>query len=337
MTTVMAGERLLPGEAAAIQQIVETMTRMLRRDYPNGTLARRAAHAKSTGFVRAEFTVAEVASDLRHGLFANPRRYDAWIRFSNSSPQVQNDRKRDVRGMAVKLLDVPGDKLLSDERPATTHDFVMTNGKAFFLSNPTEFAEFIRCAEAGRPFAYFLGRNPLKWKLRQLNIVRTCLIRTENVLASSYWSQTPYRLGPHIVKFCALPIETAAPRGKSADLVSALRDTLSAGDVTFRFCVQRQGDARANPIEDPSIVWDEQIAPLQTVATIRIPQQTPASLPALDMAEQFSFSPWHALPDHEPLGGINRARRVVYEQLSKVRHQLNGVVPTEPFNLESSR
>lgn len=335
MTTMMAGEQPLPGEAAAIQQIVETMTRMLERDCPAGTLARRAAHAKSTGFVRAEFTVGEVAPDLRHGLFANPRRFDAWIRFSNSSPQVQNDRKRDVRGMAVKLLDVPGEKLLSDERSATTHDFVMTNGKAFFLSNPIEFAEFIRCAEAGRPFAYFFGWNPLKWRLRQLNIVRTCLVRTENVLASSYWSQTPYRLGPHIVKFCALPVETAPPRSSPADLFSALSDTLSAGDATFRFCVQRQGDSRTNPTEDPSIEWDEQIAPLQAVATIRIPQQTPASLPALDLAEQFSFSPWHALPAHEPLGGINRARRVVYEQLSKARHQMNGVVSTEPSNMES--
>lgn len=335
--TAKAGDQPLPGEAAAIQQIAETMTRMLRRDYPAGTLARRAAHAKSTGFVRAEFTVGEVAPDLRHGLFATPRRYDAWIRFSNSSPQVQSDRKRDVRGMAVKLLGVPGDKLLSDERSATTHDFVMTNGKAFFLSNPIEFAEFIRCAEAGRPFAYFFGWNPLNWKLRQLNIVRTCLVRPENVLASSYWSQTPYRLGPHVVKFCALPIETTAPRGKPADLFSALSSTLGAGEATFRFCIQRQGDPRRNPIEDPSVAWDEQVAPLQTVATIRIPQQTPASLPALETAEQLSFSPWHALLEHEPLGGINRARRVVYEQLSRARHKMNGVVPAEPSEMEPLR
>jgi hypothetical protein len=35
-----------------------------------------------------------------------------------------------------------------------------------------------------------------------------------------------------------------------------------------------------------------------------------------------SFTPWHALPEHKPLGSINRLRKVVYERISNTRHQL---------------
>jgi len=33
---------------------------------------------------------------------------------------------------------------------------------------------------------------------------------------------------------------------------------------------------------------------------------------------------------HRPLGGINRVRRVVYEAISSLRHQLNLAPRTEP-------
>jgi hypothetical protein len=45
-----------------------------------------------------------------------------------------------------------------------------------------------------------------------------------------------------------------------------------------------------------------------------------------------SFTPWHALPEHEPLGGINRVRRAVHESLSDFRHALNLVPREEPIS-----
>ena len=45
-----------------------------------------------------------------------------------------------------------------------------------------------------------------------------------------------------------------------------------------------------------------------------------------------SFTPWHTLAEHRPLGGINRIRRSAYRASSAVRHQLNGVAEKEPIS-----
>jgi hypothetical protein len=81
------------------------------------------------------------------------------------------------------------------------------------------------------------------------------------------------------------------------------------------------------PVEDPTIPWD---APYQKVATIRIPPQTFDTPEQLAFCENLSFTPWHALPEHRPLGGINRARKAVYAAVSAQRHELNGVPEREP-------
>ena len=53
--------------------------------------------------------------------------------------------------------------------------------------------------------------------------------------------------------------------------------------------------------------------------------------------ENLSFSPWHCLDDHRPLGGINRARRFVYQYISALRHELNQAPSKEPkdFDIDS--
>lgn len=44
--------------------------------------------------------------------FLPGKTYQAWIRFSNGSKDAQQaDIKKDARGMAIKLLGVPGEKL----------------------------------------------------------------------------------------------------------------------------------------------------------------------------------------------------------------------------------
>ena len=51
------------------------------------------------------------------------------------------------------------------------------------------------------------------------------------------------------------------------------------------------------------------------------------------ISENLSFTPWHSLSEHRPLGGIARARRVIYESISKLRHAANGVVRQEPDSI----
>jgi len=101
-------------------------------------------------------------------------------------------------------------------------------------------------------------------------------------------------------------------------------------EVSFDFMVQLQTDPVKMPVEDATIVWDEKLSPFQKVATIRIPKQNP-DLPAqLETSEHLSFTPWHSLPDHRPLGNTNRIRRTVYELISRLRHQKNKVARKEP-------
>jgi hypothetical protein len=60
-----------------------------------------------------------------------------------------------------------------------------------------------------------------------------------------------------------------------------------------------------------------------------------------DVSEQMAFfdnlswNPWNALPEHRPLGGINRARKSVYEDSSGLRHKTTGVAPIIPTGRES--
>jgi hypothetical protein len=98
----------------------------------------------------------------------------------------------------------------------------------------------------------------------------------------------------------------------------------------FDFMVQLRADGNAMPVEDPTVEWDERAAPFVPVARITIPQQDFDTQERREFAENLSFTPWHGLDAHRPLGGINRVRRTVYETISRLRHELNGVQRAEP-------
>ena len=80
---------------------------------------------------------------------------------------------------------------------------------------------------------------------------------------------------------------------------------LAAHPARFDFLVQPQGDPAAMPVDDPTIPWDETASPPIKVATLVIPPQTFAARSQLEFAETLSFTPWHTLPVHSPLGAIN--------------------------------
>ena len=61
-----------------------------------------------------------------------------------------------------------------------------------------------------------------------------------------------------------------------------------------------------------------------------MPPQTFDSPRQMDYAEHLSFTPWHSLPEHRPIGGVNRIRKTVYEQISTLRHNANGKPRREP-------
>jgi hypothetical protein len=98
--------------------------------------------------------------------------------------------------------------------------------------------------------------------------------------------------------------------------------------------VQRRTDPGAMPIEDATVEWREADAPFVQVATITIPAQRFDSPQQMAFAEHVAFTPWHTRPEHEPLGGVNRTRRTVYQAVSALRSELNGVIRREPVSLD---
>jgi hypothetical protein len=328
-------------EAAAVASIVASLERSLAREYPDGTLARRDAHPKHHGLVRASFEVGrDVPGALRHGVFAEPARYDAWVRFSNGAPRVEADTKKDQRGMAIKLVGVPGEKLLGDERDAVTQDFLVASAPRFFIRDASSYAAFAQAAStppAVRLLGFFFGWNPLAWRVHEFRALVGSLARTADLLATRYWSQAPSRLGPHVVKYSARPLDPGpyASPGASPDFLrERLAERLAASPARFEFLVQRYVDDARTPVEDATIEWLEQDAPFERVATLTIPAQDFQLAAQMALAEHLSFTPWHSLPAHEPVGGINRIRREVYRAISAYRHRQNGVARREPRSLD---
>ncbi|GAB4385131.1 MAG: hypothetical protein Kow00121_49690 [Elainellaceae cyanobacterium] len=291
----------------------------------------RGQHPKSHGTVWAEFTVApDLPENLRVGVFQQPEKtYPAWIRFSNGS--AMDDTQGGLHGMAIKLTGVEGDKVLESEKAAKTQDFVMGDHPVFFMRNAKEFAGFFAALAENKgklPVEFFLPDRTQELKILQAFQQK----QINNPLGATYWSQTPYQFGNQAIKFAVKPThQISAEMGTTRDyLRSSLVDYLKNQDATFDFLIQLQGDTEKTPIEDPTVEWTEQNAPLQKVATIRIPRQVFDTLEQNAFGEALSFTPWHSLPEHQPLGSINLARKAVYQATSEQRHQEMGIAMEEP-------
>lgn len=335
---VDAEDRSVRGEREAIERVAAlSVAQMEADDSPDVRPVLRDQHAKSHGCVRAEFEVsANLPDALRRGLFAEPRTYAAWIRFSSGSggPALRSDAVRDAHGMAIKVMGVDGPHVLGSELVERTQDFVLANSPVFFCREPIEYVELVSRVNEDRILRFFFGWNPRRWKVHQfINLVRATKRKVRNPLEIRYWSQTPSSLGPIAVKYSAAPHGTRprATRSKGADVLETeMARTLQSGSARFDFMVQVQQDPTRMPIDDPTIRWNERASPFHTVATITIPSQIFSTDERREFAENLSFTPWHSLVEHRPLGGINRARRVVYEATSAYRHAANGVPRIEP-------
>jgi hypothetical protein len=323
-----AGETIPAAERTAVQTIVASIEAQVRKAAQTAP-ARRDAHPKAHGCVRAEFRVLDnLPVALRVGIFEQPRSYQALIRFSNGSGTPQDDKVGDGRGMAVKLLGV-------EKSRSTTQDFIMINHPAFFVRNAADYVDFQTASPQWRFF--FPGWNPLRWRLHEFLVARAITShKLYNPLDSRYWSMTPYLFGNTPGKFSATPAGPVSPYHDTTGpdfLHDNLVRHLASGPAEFNFMVQLRGNAATMPIEDPTIEWAETEAPFVSVARIVIPQQDFDDVAQRELGETLSFSPWHGLDAHRPLGGINRVRRTVYDTISRIRHELRGVERVEPAHL----
>jgi hypothetical protein len=191
----------------------------------------------------------------------------------------------------------------------------------FVTKDVAGFADFIAAIEGGTLslIGHFITHPRLLWLFLR---ART---RCGSPLELRYGSTTPYQFGPRVVKYSVRPqIDSPTPIQSRPDadyLRLAMARTLAQREARFDFLVQIQTDAERMPIEDPRVVWDEFSSPFVKLATIRIPAQEFDTESQRVLGENMHFTPWHSLPEHRPLGGVNRGRKVIYEEMSRFRNK----------------
>jgi hypothetical protein len=331
------GEHLDPNEALLAQRLAAVIDATVRRQYGPGN-ARRDAHPKGHGCVGAEFRIDDnLDPRFAKGVFIPGKAYQAWVRFSNGNPDPNKpDTDGMERGMSIKLMGVPGNKILESEREDTTQDFVMMSHPVFFLKDASDAVPFFE--ELGSESTLDKLKIPFTLGFGQLyTLLKINSLKISNPLQARYWTPVPYQLGVGpdrmVIKYSAQSCSASVdpmPRNAGPNFLrEAMRNTLAKGDACMNFMIQPRTSNNLD-VEDARTQWSEEDAPFYKIATIHIPKQQFDSAEQLAFCENLSFTPWHALPDHTPLGSINRLRKVVYERISNTRHQLNKTQRTEP-------
>lgn len=318
----------------AVQKLISLLrAKMLRENIPPGKM-KRDAHPKMIGLVQAEFSINKnLPQELRVGLFAEEKTYPTWVRFSNQMAPPTGDNVKDIRGMALKLIDVQGKKVLEGQEDLKTHDFITVSTNVFVTKNIIEFADMIGAIIAGKlkMLVYFI-KNP-----RNLYHFLISNKRFGSLLEVQFYSVSPYTFGDRTVKYSIKPQSDSqtvvAPTSTQNYLSTVMTTQLSEKAYYFDFMVQFQGDPKKMPVDDLSTVWKESESPFIKVATLKLPRQKFNSPEQKAFGDALSFSPWHCLPEHTPLGSVNRARKIVYHTLSLFRHQQNKLPLTEPTSL----
>ncbi len=335
----LAEERPIADEESHIQSIIDDMRAQMAGRFRPGAYE-RGGNTKTHGVLRGEVTVrADVPAAMRHGVFATPRTFPAWVRFSGPGPDVPKDID-DVGfvSMTIKLMDVPGPKLLDDER--LTQDLLCICTPTFVTPDCRANARLQHWSLQHTPIWYFL--DPRDHHLLDFWMQGLWNKTQSNPLGERYYSCVPYLLGEgqamQYAFFPKTPVERRIPRLPLRPPDNYLRDnmvsTLNAGDVEFEILVQLQTDAHLMPIENAAVRWPESLSPHVPVATLRIPHQRFDFVAQMNFAKVLSYNPWHCLPEHRPLGNQSRTRLRLYSELSRFRQEMNGTPHVEPTGAE---
>lgn len=323
-------ERVTADEAALGAAMTERILEIGERHRAAGESIPRFNQPKTVACATATFEVPPLDDDLAVGLFAEPGRYEALVRFANATRQ--DDRDKDLRGASLRLFGVPEAESLSS--PPGQQDFLFNSHPALFAGTPEAFYRFVEAVADERLWWYFV--NPLAPQPRSLMIALRARSQPESPLAVTYWSTTPYRFGEgravkYSLRSCAGdPAPMAAPDPDHPDhLRHALAEQLEEGEACLSFQVQFQTDPEAMPIEDASVVWDEEASPFRPVGRLTLHRQAIDTPQALARCESLIFNPWNSHPAHRPLGGINRLRRAIYQAAGAQRTTHNATLSGE--------
>jgi hypothetical protein len=346
-----AMEILDPQEIETIKGLVETISKIQTVVARDTGHAHRGVHAKAQGVLVGELKVLPgLPPVLAQGLFATPAAYPAALRLSSIPGDLLDDSVSTPRGAALKVVGVPGQRVAGSEGDVT-QDFLFASGKAFNSSNPQGFLRNLKLLAATTDKAPGL-KKILSSVLRGVEKAvestgkQSATLLTlggypeVHILGDEFYTQAPLLYGDYMAKLAlkpssanlrALSQKALDLRGHPDGIRQAVIEFFATQPAVWDLQAQLCTHLDDMPIEDPSVPWPEDQSPYVTVAQLHMPAQSAWSAENVErINEAMSFSPWHALAAHRPLGGIMRVRKEVYEAAVRLRAAHNQRTIVEP-------
>jgi len=345
-------EQVEPEEARVIAEIVAEMAANARVNFDRHRHAIRDAHAKSNAILKARLTVHDgLPAHLRQGVFAEPVTYDAVVRLSSAPGDIHTDEIPAPRGFAIKLIGVPGGRLLP-ELGGNNQDFLMVNFPVIVFGTIAKYQWMLKLAEknAHAPDLFqklVAGTARLAEGAVELfggtpGAALQGLARDNNhPIGETYHTQAAIRFGAYIAKLSLAPksanVRVLTDRPVEVDGFSTLRDVVvehfRSQGAEYELRAQLCTDIGTMPVEDAAVLWDG--APHEPLATLTIaPQDAYSPARRVYGDDVLSFNPWNAVEAHRPLGSIMRVRKFAYESSTRFRHEANAAPRLEPTSID---
>jgi hypothetical protein len=253
----------------------------------------------------------------------------------------------------LKVLNVNG-AMLSSNAGNTTQDLVCVNAKTFPVPDPVGFLDQIKLLDKTLELA-----EPIKQAVSTVARAANSIFSGAGIhsatldslghpythtLGETYSTVAPLRYGDYVAKVAIVPASENLKEltGKHIDagdgfnaLQGLVKSFFESNTAVWNIQAQLALNVDITPIEDASKEWPEDQSPYRTIATLTVePQDTYSDARQVFFDEQLSFTPWHALAAHQPLGGIMRSRRKAYDEAQKFRAQRNLRPSGEPRSIE---
>lgn len=323
---------------ACLRHMFVDMTQKRRVEVGGQCPARRPVFLRTHGILEGSITFASSLPEAyRHGLFDNAgKTLPVYVRYSSDLADGRPDWLSTI-GVGIKIFGIPGDKVVSDDG-AGTADLLLQNVPFFFVDDAKAMCGFTKASFEGWGDEWVQRNSPAT-----NDLLDEMAKPIRSVFDAQLWSVVPFKLGASHCKYVLRPgTSTFASEPNINDpnfLGEDLAARMKAGPATLSILVQRRPSLEQYseayldehfPLDRATVVWDENAAPLEEVATITLPRQV------IDRPERETYGDWLAfnigrVPHaNAPVGSIAEARMSVYQTSADYRRRTNSQPTSEP-------
>ncbi|KAI9714353.1 MAG: hypothetical protein M1820_000314 [Bogoriella megaspora] len=317
-----------------IQKVIEQINTIQKLQYNVHRHCYSGTHARTHGIIKGKMIVSnDLPPHLKQTeLFSKGGEFPLAARYSTEpgDPGL-DDRIPQPRGFAIKVFDVHGD-MFDAGKDYPTHDIEFNSTPALDLADTKTTKEII-----GLRIAHGADKKKLYEELEKRDDTSLQKARDEvrntHLESTRQYSQTAYRFGDYVVKYCLVPSsetqrklydETVRPDHGSDILHRWLQNFHNSHEAEYLFQVQFLENLEEQPVEYAGAIWDDEKYPWQTVAKIVFPEQESFDFERkMFWEDHIRVDPWHGLKSFQPLGSSNRLRKALYPHSSALRRKMN--------------